>query len=146
MDHLTDSQLLAHSQSVVAPEEAPAIAAHLRDCAECQQRLAALESVWGHLGMWTAPPPPQDLEARILAALPAQAVAPKSHGWMRSMRVAAALLLAAGIGHAAGRFAWRPAVETPADADAAAAALHLDDASTATTLLAALDAPEGVQP
>lgn len=146
MDHLTDSQLAAHVQGNLAPHEAAAMAAHLRDCADCQQRLTGLESVWGHLGTWTPPPPTRDLEARILAALPARSAVRKGHGWLRSIRVAAALLLAAGIGHAAGRFAWRPAVDNPPDAEAAAAALHLDDTSTATTLLAALDAPEGVQP
>ncbi len=143
MDHLTDRQLLALVQGELVPEEAQT--AHIQDCATCQQRLAALKSVWGHLGAWSPPPPPQDLETRLLAALP---VRPPVHQgqWLRSLRVAAALLLAAGIGHAAGRLAWRPAVANPADADAAAAALHLDDFSTATTLLAAIDAPEGVQP
>jgi hypothetical protein len=65
---------------------------------------------------------------------------------MRSMRVAAALVLAAGLGHAAGRLAWRTETQPPPDPAAAAAALHLDDTDTAETLLAVLDAPEGAQP
>jgi hypothetical protein len=146
MDHLTDSQLQAHLQGEPGADEAQALAAHVRDCADCRQRLAALESVWGQLGTWTTPAPAPDLEARILAGLPARTAEPKGRGWVRSMRVAAALVLAAGIGHAAGRLAWRPAADNSPDAEAAAAALHLDDPSTATMLLAALDAPEGGKP
>lgn len=146
MNHVPDSQLLAHLQGRLAPPDAAQLLAHLRQCVPCQQRLTALESVWGHLATWTPAPPPLDLESRILASLPGRPAVEKGSAWLGSLRVAAALLLAAGIGHAVGRMAWRPADSPPVDAEAATAALHLDDESSAQTLLAALDAPEGVHP
>jgi hypothetical protein len=83
------------------------------------------------------------LKAKILTALPAQPAEKKGRSWLRAMRVAAALLLAAGLGHGVGRMLWRPPATTPPDAQAAAESLHLDDPTTATMLLAALEAPEG---
>jgi hypothetical protein len=146
MAHVTDKQWQDHLQGALAAEEEQALAGHLRECGECQRRLAALKTAWGLLGAWTAPSAPPDLKMKILAALPAQPAAKRSHLWLRSMRVAAALLVAAGIGHGAGRMLWKPPMTTPPDAEAAAESLHLDDPTTATMLLAALDAPEGGQP
>jgi anti-sigma factor RsiW len=145
MAHVMDRQLQAHLQGRLAADEEGVVAAHLRECADCRQRLAALEGIWGQLGTWTAPAVPGYLEGRILDALPPQPAAQKSHQWLRSMRVAAALLVAAGMGHAAGRLAWKPATTPAPNAEAVAEALHLDDPTTATMLLAALDAPDGGQ-
>ena len=144
MDHPSDSQLVEHVQSGSATGSP--VDEHLRTCGDCQQRLAAMEALWTQLGHWQVPPAPAGLESRILAALPGPRAAARPQYLFKSLRVAAALLLAAGIGHAAGRMAWRPAVDAPADETAAASALHLDDGSTAEALLAALDTPEGVQP
>ena len=144
MAHVTDKQWQDHLQGALAAEEEQALAGHLRECGECQRRLASLKTTWELLGAWTAPSA-TDLKMKILAALPAQPAAKRGHLWLRSMRVAAALLVAAGIGHAAGRMAWKPPMTTPPDAEAAAESLHLDDPTTATMLLAALDAPEGGQ-
>jgi anti-sigma factor RsiW len=146
MVHVTDRQLQARLQGTLAVDEEQALGAHLRECSGCQQRLTALQAAWKPLGMWAAPSVPPDLQLKIMAALPAQPATQRSHPWWRSLRVAAALLLAAGIGHGAGRMLWRPPMTTPPDAEAVAESLHLDDPTTATMLLAALDAPEGGQP
>jgi anti-sigma factor RsiW len=144
MNHASDRQLLAHLQEALSADDEQALAAHLRDCGACRQRLAELGGVWRLLGSWKAPGVPGDLRERILTALPAQPATPKASGWRRPLRVAAALALAAGIGHVAGRFTWEPAAPPPNE-EAAAASLHLDEPTTARLLLAALDAPEGGQ-
>jgi hypothetical protein len=145
MAHATDRQLQAHLQGTLVADEERALAEHLQGCADCQQRLAALEGVWGPLGTWTVPAVPGDLKARIMEALPESTEAGRGRTWRQSMRVAAALLVAAGIGHAAGRLAWKPTTTPAPNAEAVAEALHLDDPTTATMLLAALDAPDGGQ-
>ncbi|HVT80195.1 MAG TPA: hypothetical protein VHM90_06015, partial [Phycisphaerae bacterium] len=104
-------------------------------------------SVWNALGTWNPPQVPKDLEARILQSLPdhADRQVPKRH-WRRYLQVAAALALAIGLGHLAGRLTWRPPAPEPASETAAAESLHLDDANSADILLAAVDSPEGDQP
>lgn len=147
MDHLTERQLQGHVQGTLAPDEALSFRAHLEGCGDCRQRLADFDALWGQLGAWAVPVGGGDLDARILASLPPQEIARSHVAWRGSLRVAAALLVAAGVGHAVGRLTWKP-LPPPSggDANAVAAALHLNDGATAETLLAALEAPEGARP
>ena len=147
MDHLTERQMQDHVRGTLAPDEALSFRAHLEGCGDCRQRLAAFEALWGQLGTWAVPAVPSDFDARVVAGLPTQEKARKRLAWRGSLRVAAALVLAAGMGHALGRLTWKPLPPPPAgDANAAAAALHLDDGATAETLLAALEMPEEARP
>jgi anti-sigma factor RsiW len=148
MDHLTEMQILARVQGRLTPDDAGPVEAHLQVCTACRERVAAQNHLWQQLETWGVPPVSADLAERVLDALPA----PATHrlprvGWMRPLRAAAAILLAIGLGHVAGRLTWKPASSPPAPDEAAVAqSLHLDDAGTADILLAALEAPEGVQP
>jgi anti-sigma factor RsiW len=147
MDHLSDSQLLNQLPGTAAVRTAQAENEHLQTCAACRERLTTLQALWNHLGEWTPPQAAKDLGQRILEALPDQPQRQTTTGnWRRTFKVAAALLVAVGLGHMAGRFAWKPATQPPPDETAAAKALYLDDANTAEVLLAAINSPEGDQP
>lgn len=134
MRHLKDIELIELAAGQVTAARRPATEAHLAECPECQGRLAAARGTWQALGRWQVMAG-DDLAANIAEAAARQTQLPPLPAWRRAARpawrVAAAILLAAGIGHAAGRWAWPRANDLPpavaeADASAAAEALSLD--------------------
>ena len=145
MMHPSDAQLLDHMERRLPQAESAEVGAHLSACAACQARLASLKAVWEPLGLWSPTLPTPDVTENVLARLStAKQATPRVFPWP-AIRVAAAILIAVGVGHITGRLTWRsaPAVASPVDEAAAASALQLDvlDNSAANTLVALLDAP-----
>ncbi|MGB9623538.1 MAG: anti-sigma factor family protein [Phycisphaerae bacterium] len=113
MQHLTDSEVIRLVAGELSPAEAAAVRAHVGSCGECATRVREQESLWALLGTWEATRAVPDLTAEVLARLgeePAgrSRVLTYSAGWrarwVQVGRIAAAMLIAAGAGHAVGRW------------------------------------------
>lgn len=134
MNHLREIELIELASGRPSAEEQAAAEAHVATCPDCQERLGTARQTWQALGQWDVAPA-RDLAAGIFEAAERQASLPPIPAWRRAAsplwRAAAAIVLAAGIGHAAGRWAWphvagSPPGVTEADEAAAAEALSLD--------------------
>jgi len=134
MDHLRDIELIEWAAGWVSVEERAEAEAHLATCLDCQGRLDAVRQTWRTLGQWQLAAG-RDLAAGILEAAGRQTQLLPVPTWRRVaslvLRAAAAIVLAAGIGHAAGRWAWprstgSPPIVAKADERAASEALSLD--------------------
>lgn len=91
MNHPTREDLVAHLYGELPPEQQSALAAHLRECADCQQVAAAWRGTMAELDTWQLP---------VLPAPPKST--PTSFAPL--VRWAAAACLAAGLGFLGGRF------------------------------------------
>lgn len=94
----SDGDILRAVSGELAGPERAALLDHLNRCAECARRFADAQRVWEETGRWQAIAPPADLTQRILARAATEGRAPSAR-W----RVAAAVLIAAGVGVAAGQ-------------------------------------------
>lgn len=107
------------------PEAQLALRAHLAGCEPCRRSEAELRATWDVLGEWSTAAGPSDLVERVLAAAEAPPGGQTGGGvllrFMRlpSVRAAASVALAAGLGIAVGRFSAGPR-QPAASADGAA--------------------------
>lgn len=74
---------------------------HLAQCSVCRQRHASLQATWDQLGQWQVTLPSHDLTGAILAAAGRESL---RYRWYARGGIAAALLVAAGVGWTAGRW------------------------------------------
>lgn len=111
MEHITDMQLLDVLGGHAQGDERARLLAHTAQCSDCQQRLNELEQTWEDLGTW-------EIDASRIDLLPDLAAAIHHRRWHSDflsirglMRIAASILLAAVIGHFAGRFSTTKSTE-----------------------------------
>jgi anti-sigma factor RsiW len=125
MKHATEIELIELAAGRLPAEHQADLAAHLAACPECARRRDEILATWDALGDWQVEPG-RDLAPDVLAAA-------RAPGWRKRarpvLRIAASVLIAIGVGHAAGRWAW-PALEgqpspRPAAAEEQAAAQGL---------------------
>ncbi len=133
MEHVSDSELIALLGGHLGPDRAGAVFEHCAACRRCAARRDELAQTWDALGAWEVALD-RDLTDRILDG----AAGRSRHAVLRPgviVKVAAAVLLAAGLGHVAGRFTAsaprekRPGTETEmarVEPEQAAAALFLE--------------------
>ena len=116
MKHLTETDLIRLRGGELSPDERVEADRHLADCQECTRLLADLAAAWATLGEWQVSTEGRDVGPAVFAAVDRERVAPPRrlviHPW-RVGRAAAAILLAVGLGHAAGRFVTAPATSAP---------------------------------
>jgi anti-sigma factor RsiW len=128
MNHPTELELVEWTAGRLEPERARAVHAHVAVCETCARTAAAQRDTWDALGNWTVTPPACDLWPAVEAQLegtsaPARAGRPS---WLRTaVHAAAAILLAAAVGHVAGRWV-RSRVGEPAVEVAFVESLHLE--------------------
>ena len=70
MKHLTEHQLNEYLDGLMEPSIQAAVQAHLFDCADCREELAALQSVFQALAKLPEEMPGSDLTPSILRTLP----------------------------------------------------------------------------
>jgi predicted anti-sigma-YlaC factor YlaD len=144
MSHPSERQLVDHARQRLFAEEARQVAAHLLTCAPCQERADQLADLWRILGSSDPSAPARDFTADILARLPQDT--PQRRRWEYA-RIAAAIVLAVGLGHIAARTLRTPAPPPPPDAAAVAETLGLEalaDAPDLDLVLQLAYAEEGV--
>ncbi len=113
MKHLSELELVLWASGQVPAGNRPELARHIEQCPECAARARELTQSWALLGQWTPQAPEVDLTAAVLAQVRQEA---RSHTvvvplrrWVWPMtKLAAAVALAAGVGHTAGRLSWQP--------------------------------------
>lgn len=157
MRHADDRDLLALIAGHLPEERRGQVERHVADCAECRGRLEGMRQVHQLLGKWEVTTAGSDLAPAVVAAARREAQAAAAPAWRRHapalLRLAAALVLGAGVGHLGAR-AVRPAGEgvpgvgSEVDATAVAQALSLSvfeeasPAGLAESLLGAEQATE----
>jgi len=135
MDHPNDLELVEWAGGRLPPDRAAAVGAHVAGCRPCRARADALAQTAGALDGWQVDAGGRDVWPAVEARIRRESrAAPDGRtGWVAVvLRAAAAILVAAVIGHAAGRLA-RPVIMAGRDGpgyaaarDAAARELHLD--------------------
>ncbi len=96
MTHEQASELLAaFALYALDRDEARAVSAHMRSCAECQRELAPLQEVAGQLGsaVRQVSPPPGLREAVLAGIQVRQDVIQVRRGWVVGLAAAAAILI-----------------------------------------------------
>jgi predicted anti-sigma-YlaC factor YlaD len=110
MEHVADVLLLELVAQRLPPLDRQAVEAHLLGCAACRERRDQFARTWEALGAWELSLPEADLRERVLAAAgragPSPQAASHRRAWLTGLRVAAAVTLAVGVGHLAGRWTW----------------------------------------
>ncbi len=137
MQHLTEAQLLELIGGHLRPDDRTAAEDHLAACESCSRLHQQLLQTWNALGPWEVIPPGRDLSERIIVAAGSRGTPRCPSVWRRltlvALQAAASIVLAVGIGYAAGR-SYRP--EPPATArnmeQQAAASLYLDTFESGT--------------
>jgi anti-sigma factor RsiW len=127
MRHVSEADLLAFASGELSDAKHREIEAHVSTCAACRRAQAETASVQGLLDEWDVDGADRDAWPAIERRLgePASVGVPRRwHVVARMSRIAAAVLLGVGLGHAAGRLTWRRgpielATTTPTHATAA---------------------------
>ena len=111
MEHITDTQMLDMLGGHVQADEKESLLAHMAQCSNCQQRLDELRQTWDDLGALEIDSSGIDLLENLTSAI-------NHRSWYIDFlstrvltRIAASILLAAVIGHTAGRFSTQKSTE-----------------------------------
>jgi len=100
------------------------VQAHLTECDACRQFYDSLQASWDQLGQWEVAPPPRDLSGAVLAAATHESIRSR---WYARSAIAAAILVAAGVGWTVGRLPSRPTeTATPISTEEMAQKVGLD--------------------
>jgi len=83
-----------------------ALGAHMAECPDCAAEFAAMQRLQAAVGETVACEPPEDRLERATVAALALAEEPRGRSWVAAFAMAAAVMLAFGIGLLAGREAW----------------------------------------
>ena len=109
MRHVREADLLAFASGELSDARHREIEAHVSACAACRRARAETASVQDLLGEWDVDAADRDawpaIERRLGAAASAR-VPRRWHVVARMSRIAAAVMLGIGLGHAAGRLTW----------------------------------------
>lgn len=124
MGHVREADILALVSGELSDARHREIEAHVSACAACRRVRAETASVHGLLGEWGVDVADRDVWPAIerrLGAPTSVRVPRRWHVVARMSRIAAAVMLGVGLGHAAGRLTWtRGAVEFAATMPASA--------------------------
>lgn len=135
----TETKLLRLLAGELPQAERQRLQTHLAECGICAARYRSLEGVWADLGQWQATPPRRDLTGAVLAAAVQQ---DRRARWYARGGLAAALLLAAGLGWTIGRLPAQPATHSAVSTEQLAQELGLDTLGGDLELFQALFAAE----
>ncbi|MCY2953525.1 MAG: zf-HC2 domain-containing protein [Planctomycetota bacterium] len=86
------------------------VLAHLAECNACRNLHRSLQATWDQLGQWEPTLPSRDLTGAILAAASRESI---HRRWYARSGIAAAILVAAGIGWTLGRQPFHPSRPMP---------------------------------
>jgi len=118
MEHLTDIQMMEFLGGHLPSDQRLGAEEHLAACEDCRSRHEQLIEVWNVLGQWEVPAGEHDLREQVLAAARTGGPLRFSSTWRRwtlvTLKAAASVIIAMGVGYAAGR--WnRPGPQPPPD-------------------------------
>lgn len=121
---------------------------HLQSCPQCRELWNGLRATWEILGQIADTPPEKDLTGAVLAR--AAVMRSRHTRWMAVAHVAAVVILAAGLGIAAGRLgsagSENAVTARPVSDEQVIEALGLDAMDAGTRLLAGIFEPDDIGP
>jgi anti-sigma factor RsiW len=126
VEHVTANLAIRYVSGEMSPAERAALEAHVAGCSACRERVEAQRRLAEVLGAWETPARGVDLTAAVLDRLEAN---PKGRvrrlSLFGALRIAAAVVLGVGLGHAGARLVPAPdsAQMEPTDAPAPSYAL-----------------------
>ena len=111
MEHINDTQMLDMLGGHVQADEQESLLAHIAQCSNCQQRLNELKQTWDDLGAWEIDTSGIDLLPNLTSAIHHRSQHINFLSIRGLTRIAASILLAAVIGHVAGKFSTQKSTE-----------------------------------
>ena len=111
MEHINDTQMLDMLGGHVQADEQESLLAHVAQCSNCQQRLNELRQTWDDLGALKIDTSGVDLLENLTSAIHHRSRHVDFLSIRGLTRIAASILLAAVIGHVAGRFSTQKSTE-----------------------------------
>ena len=100
-----EAKLLRLIAGELPDAERDLVLAHLAQCNACRELHRSLQVTWEQLGQWEPTIPSRDLTGAILAAASRESIHSR---WYARSGIAAAILVAAGIGWTMGRLPSQP--------------------------------------
>ena len=111
MEHINDMQMLDMLGGHVQADEHESLLAHIAQCSNCRQRLNELRQTWDDLGALEIDTSGIDLLENLTSAIQHRSRHIDFLSIRGLTRIAASILLAAVIGHVAGRFSTQKSTE-----------------------------------
>jgi len=111
MEHINDSRMLDMLSGHVPADEQESLLAHIAQCSNCQQRLNELRHTWDDLGALKIDTSKIDLLPKLTSAIHHRSWHVNFLSIRGLTRIAASILLAAVIGHVAGKFSTQKSTE-----------------------------------
>ena len=111
MAHINETQILDMLGGHVQADEKESLLAHVAQCSNCQQRLNERKQTWEELGTWEIDTSGIDLLPNLTSAIHHRSRHINFLSIRGLTRIAASILLAAVIGHVAGRFSTQKSTE-----------------------------------
>ena len=111
MGHINDAQMLDMLSGHVPADEQESLLAHMAQCSNCQQRLNELRQTWDDLGALDIDTSRLDLLPNLTYAIHHRSRHINFLSIQGLTRIAASILLAAVIGHVAGKFSTQKSTE-----------------------------------
>ena len=111
MEHINDTQMLDMLGGHVQADEQESLLAHIAQCPNCQQRLDELKQTWNDLGALEIDTSRLDLLSNLTSAIHYRSRHINFLSIQGLTRIAASILLAAVIGHVAGKFSTQKSTE-----------------------------------
>ena len=111
MEHINDAQMLEMLSGHVPADEQESLLAHIAQCSSCQQRLSELRQAWDDLGALEIDTSRLDLLPNLTSAIHHRSRHINFLSIQGLTRIAASILLAALIGHVAGRLSTQKSTE-----------------------------------
>jgi anti-sigma factor RsiW len=98
-----------------------AVEDHLARCGKCREVHRSLRATWDQLGVWEVAMPSRNLARAVLAIASRDAV---RRQWLARSGIAAAIVLAAGLGWMGGRWSWHGSTAASAPPVSTEAMVH----------------------
>ena len=111
MKHIKDTQMLDMLGGHVQADEKEGLLAHMAQCSNCQKRWNELRQTWDDLGTWEIDTSGIDLLPNLTSAIHHRSRHTNFLSIQGLTRIAASILLAAVIGHVAGKFSTQKSTE-----------------------------------
>lgn len=139
MEHITDIQMTALLGGHVEPKLRQQAEQHLAACEACRSRYEQFAETWDAMGQWQPTCPEVDLRQRVLARARRNAaggIFAMRPRWVSvALKSAAAIVIAVGVGHLAGRWSRAAASPSPSIGELqqrTASSLYLDTFESGT--------------
>lgn len=112
MEHISENKLLDYVAGKLADSESESVRRHMAQCPDCESRHHQTLDTWNLLGTWQVDTSAHQVADRLAVLVrqnetcgrpPIKAAIPWRVSMQGALRIAAAILIAAGAGHVLGR-------------------------------------------